>query len=141
MASVKPIRQVELVGRKIRQLRKQGKLTQVELARRIGVQQSDLSRMEKGKYRVSLDVLFRILGEFKMGIGDFFADAPSPQVGSVQPTDRIGGRGRPPLLAGRGARIAAEIEALDPQDQREIEDFISFKRTQAEMAWRRKSSS
>ena len=68
------IRQVSLVGRKIRKLRKERKLTQTELATRIGVQQSDLSRMEKGEYRVSLDTLFRILAEFKLGIGEFFED-------------------------------------------------------------------
>lgn len=136
MATVSRIRQVELVGRKIRQLRKKGKLTQTELARRLGVQQSDLSRMEKGEYRVSLDVLFRILAEFKMGIGDFFADLPrSPQGVSGQGKDRA---------TGRAARIAAEIGALTPRDQQEIEDFIAFKRSQAEMAEiaeRRKSSS
>ena len=35
--------QLELVGRKIRQLRRQRKLTQVELAEKIGIHQSDLS--------------------------------------------------------------------------------------------------
>ena len=48
--AARKIRQVQLVGRKIRQLRKERKLTQNELASRIGVQQSDLSRMEKGDY-------------------------------------------------------------------------------------------
>src|SRR5947208_224122 len=66
------IRQVQLVGRKIRELRKEHKLTQVELSSRLGIQQSDLSRMEKGEYRVSLDTLFRILAEFKLSIGEFF---------------------------------------------------------------------
>lgn len=143
MAAVGRIRQVELVGRKIRQLRKQGKLTQTELARRIGVQQSDLSRMEQGEYRVSLDVLFRILAEFKMGIGDFFADLPrSPQGarGSVKGESRAR-TNTPPLAAGRAARIAADIDALDPEVQQEIEDFIAFKRSQAETAARRKSTS
>jgi len=143
MATVSRIRQVELVGRKIRQLRKQGKLTQTELARRIGVQQSDLSRMEKGEYRVSLDVLFRILAEFKLGIGDFFADLPRAARGSSGTgKEGSGGRGATtPLIAGRAARIAAEIDALDPHDQQEIEDFIAFKRSQAELTARRKSTS
>ena len=51
MASVHKIRQVLLVGRKIRRLRKDYNLTQTELSARIGIQQSDLSRMEKGEYR------------------------------------------------------------------------------------------
>ena len=47
MATVEKIRQVQLVGRKIRQLRKEHKLTQMELSARLGIQQSDLSRMEQ----------------------------------------------------------------------------------------------
>src|SRR5258708_16006210 len=66
--------QLELVGRKIRQLRRQRKLTQVELADRIGVHQSDLSRMEQGEYKVGLDTLLKILGTFDLSIGHFFDD-------------------------------------------------------------------
>ena len=72
MSTVQKIRQVQLVGRKIRQLRKARNLTQTELSARIGIQQSDLSRMEKGEYRVSLDTLFRILADLRVSIGEFF---------------------------------------------------------------------
>ena len=58
--------QLELVGRKIRQLRRQRKLTQVELAEKIGIHQSDLSRMEQGEYKVGLDTLLKILGRKKI---------------------------------------------------------------------------
>ena len=81
--------QLELVGRKIRQLRRQRKLTQVELAERIGIHQSDLSRMEQGEYKVGLDTLLKILATFDLSIGDFFdesdrsetvvAEVPQPQ--------------------------------------------------------------
>src|SRR6185369_4811372 len=84
MAIVEKIRQVELVGRKIRQLRKEHKLTQVELSTRLGIQQSDLSRMEQGEYRVSLDTLFRILAEFKMSMGEFFEEIAQE---SITPRD------------------------------------------------------
>ncbi|HEX2254272.1 MAG TPA: helix-turn-helix transcriptional regulator [Thermoanaerobaculia bacterium] len=106
------VRQVQLVGRKIRQLRKQHKLTQTELSSRIGIQQSDLSRMEKGEYRVSLDTLFRILAEFHMGVGEFF--------------DEVNREAIPP----QDARLLRDIRALDTDTQREIESFIAFKRTQ-----------
>src|SRR5690349_21044387 len=75
MATAHKIRQVQLVGRRIRELRKEHKLTQTELSARIGIQQSDLSRIEKGEYRVSLDTLFRILADFNVGIGEFFEAA------------------------------------------------------------------
>jgi transcriptional regulator with XRE-family HTH domain len=107
------IRQVQLVGRKIRELRKERKMTQVELSARLGIQQSDLSRMEKGEYRVSLDTLFRILAEFKVGIGEFF-DGVAQE--SITPRD---------------VQLLQDFNALPRGAQREVEDFISFKRTQA----------
>jgi transcriptional regulator with XRE-family HTH domain len=112
MSALQKIRQVQLVGRKIRQLRKDRKLTQTELSTRIGIQQSDLSRMEKGEYRVSLDTLFRILAEFHIGMGEFFDDLNRE---SITPRD---------------AQIVRELRSLDEHAQREVEDFISFKRAQ-----------
>lgn len=105
-------RQVQLVGRKIRELRKRHKLTQTELAARIGIQQSDLSRMEQGQYRVSLDTLFKILAEFEMGIAEFFGEA-GPR-GTVTPRD---------------ARVLHDFKSLDERGQREVEEFIAFKRS------------
>jgi len=112
MATVEKIRQVQLVGRKIRELRKEHKLTQTELSARVGIQQSDLSRMEKGEYRVSLDTLFRILAEFKLSMGEFFDEMASE---SFTPRD---------------ARVVQEFKSLSDDAQREVEDFIAFKRLQ-----------
>jgi len=106
--------QVHLVGRKIRRLRKQHKLTQTDLAGRIGIQQSDLCRMEKGQYRVSLDTLFRLLGEFGMGIGEFF--------------DELGRE----ALGNREQRVLHGLRRLDDRARDEVEDFISFKRAQGD---------
>jgi len=96
--------QLELVGRKIRQLRRQRKLTQVELAEKIGIHQSDLSRMEQGQYKVGLDTLLKILQCFDLSIGDFFDETTR--------TENIIGRYR----------------ALSPTAQKEVESFIEFKR-------------
>jgi transcriptional regulator with XRE-family HTH domain len=112
MAVPEKIRQVQLVGRKIRELRKERKLTQVELSARLGIQQSDLSRMEKGEYRVSLDTLFRILAEFKMSIGEFFEGVAKE---SITPRD---------------VRLVQEFNDLSEDAQREVEEFIAFKRAQ-----------
>ena len=113
MAQVEKIRQIQLVGRKIRELRKERKLTQVELSARLGIQQSDLSRMEKGEYRVSLDTLVRILAEFKMSIGEFFE-------GVAQET-----------ITPRDIKLVQHFNDLPVDAQREVEDFIAFKRSQA----------
>jgi len=111
MAQVEKIRQIQLVGRKIRELRKERKLTQVELSARLGIQQSDLSRMEKGEYRVSLDTLFRILAEFKMSIGEFFEGVAKE---SITPRD---------------VKLIQDINSLPQDARREVEEFIAFKRS------------
>jgi transcriptional regulator with XRE-family HTH domain len=111
MAIQQKVRQIQLVGRKIRELRKEHKLTQVELSQRLGIQQSDLSRMEQGEYRVSLDTLFRILAEFQMSIGEFFDELAQE---SITPRD---------------VRLVQQFNSLPHDAQREVEDFIAFKRT------------
>ena len=102
--------QLELVGRKIRQIRRQRKLTQVDLAEKIGIHQSDLSRMEQGEYKVGLDTLLRILQTFDLSIGDFFDEG------------------------GRTENVLDKFKSLSPTAQKEVESFIEFKRRQ-ENAW------
>ena len=67
-------RPVQLVGRRIRRLRKDRQLTLDELAAMVDIQPADLMRLEKGEYRASLDVLFRILGALEVSGEIFFAD-------------------------------------------------------------------
>jgi len=110
MATVQKIRQTLPVGKKIRRLRKEHRLTQTELSSRVGILQSDLSRMEKGEYRVSLDTLFKILGQFDMGIGEFFGESA---LETVTPRDM---------------RLMRQFKSLDTEAQREVESFIDFKR-------------
>src|SRR6188768_3199641 len=106
MAQPSEFRQIQLVGRKIRQLRKERQQTQTELASRLGIQQSDLSRMEKGEYRVSLDTLFKILAEFRIGVGEFFDEVARE---SVTPRD---------------LRLLSDFHDLDPNTQSEVESYI-----------------
>ena len=98
--------QVELVGKKIRRLRKERKLTQNELAGRIGIQQSDLSRIERGEYRVSLDTLFRMLAEFRVSVAEFFEE---PKPGNVSP---------------REAWMVQQFNSLDQDDQNEVQNLM-----------------
>jgi len=96
--------QLELVGRKIRQLRRQRKLTQVELAEKIGIHQSDLSRMEQGEYKVGLDTLLKILQTFNLSIGEFFEERARESI------------------------ILDKFNSLSADAQREVASFIEFKR-------------
>ena len=91
-------------------------MTQTELASRIGIQQSDLSRMEKGEYRVSLDTLFKILAESNVSIGEFFDDVHRE---SLTPAEM---------------QMVSEFKELAPEDRREVRAFINFKRQQNKRA-------
>jgi len=97
------------VGRRIRQYRLERKLTQTELARQIGIQQSDLSRMEQGEYRVPLDVLFKILRAFEVSFGEFFGDLS---------------QGR---LTERETTLLQSFRSLSAAAQQEVLDFVEFK--------------
>ncbi len=106
-------RQGIFVGGKIRQLRKERRLTQSELAQRIGVQQSDLCRMENGEYKVSLDTLIKILGVFGMDIAEFFKDEfPPPKPNA---SDR---------------ELLRLFHRLDERSRTEILDFVRYKALQ-----------
>ncbi len=115
MAFVHKIRQVQLVGPKIRQLRKERKMTQTELASRIGIQQSDLSRMEKGEYRVSLDNLFKILAVFDVAINDFFDDQAVGDNVARKPLSR------------EDMQTLQLLRQLSEEGRREVLEFLEFK--------------
>ncbi len=102
------------VGQRIRQYRLEHRLTQTELARQIGIQQSDLSRMEQGEYRVSLDVLFRILQVFELSLGEFFGDLAQHQ------------------LSSRESVLLESFRGLTREAQQEVLDFVAFKRQREE---------
>jgi transcriptional regulator with XRE-family HTH domain len=102
------------VGARLRSLRKERHLTQTELARQIGIQQSDLSRMEKGEYRVSLDNLFKILAVFEVSLNDFFAD---------QTTDNEPRR----ALSREDMQILHLVRQLSESGRREAMEFLEFK--------------
>ncbi|HPW56576.1 MAG: helix-turn-helix transcriptional regulator [Thermoanaerobaculaceae bacterium] len=106
----RPMLPTAAVGSRIRQRRVERNLTQVELARQIGIQQSDLSRMEKGEYRVSLDVLFRLLQAFELSLGEFFGDL---NAGS---------------LTDRESVLLESFRSLPPEVQEEVLEFAAFKR-------------
>jgi transcriptional regulator with XRE-family HTH domain len=78
-------RPVPNVGRKLRDLRKARNLTQSDLAARIGIQQSDLCRMENGQYRVNLETLVKVLREFRISFAEFFQEEG---IGTLSPLEK-----------------------------------------------------
>jgi transcriptional regulator with XRE-family HTH domain len=108
------------VGQKIRQIRKSRHLTQADLASRIGVTQSDLSRMENGEYKVGLDTLFRILQVFELSMSRFFEEAAPAEPAASAP------------LADLDDDVASDLAALPEESRREVREYIAFKKMQAE---------
>lgn len=113
--------QIIVVGQKIRQIRKSRRLTQADLAGRIGVTQSDLSRMENGEYKVGLDTLFRILQVFELSMSRFFEEStpesePEETAAADPATDT--------------QLLLADFEELDEDGRREVRDFVAFKKIQ-----------
>ena len=106
--------EVTAVGSRLRRLRKERGLTQAELARQIGIQQSDLSRMEKGEYRVSLDNLFKILGAFDLDLADFFEEKRSPSDVGLP-------------LSREDMRVLHLLRELSPEGRAEVQEFLEFK--------------
>jgi transcriptional regulator with XRE-family HTH domain len=110
MSSPSP-RKVHLVGSRIRELRKGRHLTQTELSEKIGIAQSDLSRMEQGEYKVGLDTLFKVLQVFDLKMGEFFGETD----------DAHGAETR---------ELVKEFQELPRDAQREVRDFLRFKKLQ-----------
>jgi transcriptional regulator with XRE-family HTH domain len=128
MSAVPRASQILLVGQKIRQIRKSRHLTQAELASRIGVTQSDLSRMENGEYKVGLDTLFRILQVFELSMSNFFEE-PSPEAG---PSDAQAAAAPSAPSAPFDDALARDWVALSEDSRREVREFVAFKRMQAD---------
>ena len=108
MSSTFSPRKVHLVGSRIRELRKRRRLTQTELSEKIGVAQSDLSRMEQGEYKVGLDTLFKILQVFDLKMSEFFGETEEPS-------------------AEEERQLLAAFQALPEGSRREVLDFARFK--------------
>jgi transcriptional regulator with XRE-family HTH domain len=110
MSSQSP-RKVYLVGSRIRELRKGRHLTQTELSDKIGIAQSDLSRMEQGEYKVGLDTLFKVLQIFELKMGEFFGETEDTQAAETR-------------------ELVKEFQGLSSEAQREVRDFLRFKKLQ-----------
>lgn len=136
MSAVPRASQILLVGQKIRQIRKSRHLTQADLASRIGVTQSDLSRMENGEYKVGLDTLFRILQVFELSMSNFFEEpAVAPSAASAGPVPAQAEDGGKEEV--RGVKPSADVPfedwaSLSDESRREVREFIAFKKMQAD---------
>jgi HTH-type transcriptional regulator/antitoxin HipB len=56
---------MDLIGKAIKQTRKERNLTQEELGKLIGVQKAQISRIENNTSNVTMDTLMRVFGALK----------------------------------------------------------------------------
>ena len=112
--------QLPLVGKRIRQLRKDRNRTQAELASKVGIQQSDLCRMETGEYKVSLGTLFKILKIVEMNVGEFFHEAPPGEINAQE------------------SELLQAYRNLTPSAQAEVRHFVQFIERQSRKTRKRK---
>jgi len=134
MSALPRASQILLVGQRIRQLRKSRHLTQADLASRIGITQSDLSRMESGEYKVGLDTLFRILQVFELSMSRFFEENSPAEATEV--TEETEKESLPESKQER-VELLRDFTELSEESRREVREFIAFKKAQAQ-ARRRK---
>ncbi len=114
-------RPVPDVGRKLRDLRKARNLTQSDLAARIGIQQSDLCRMENGQYRVNLETLVKVLREFRISFSEFFQEESfgnlsADERGLIQTFRQLAADKREELL-----RYARFLDTETPREREGVE--------------------
>jgi len=128
MSAVPRASQILLVGQRIRQLRKSRHLTQADLASRIGITQSDLSRMESGEYKVGLDTLFKILHVFELSMSRFFEERPETEE-KDEKAEALEAQGED---VPEREQLLADFAELSDESRREVREFIAFKRQQAE---------
>ena len=123
--------QILLVGQRIRQLRKSRHLTQADLASRIGITQSDLSRMESGEYKVGLDTLFRILQVFELSMSRFFEEPAQAEVSAAAAAAAERAEAATDSLSER-EQLFSDFTELPDDSRREVREFIAFKKMQAD---------
>jgi transcriptional regulator with XRE-family HTH domain len=108
---------VKDIGDRLRRFRKERGMTQSELAEQVGIQQSDLSRMEKGEYRVSLNNLFKLLKVFGVQLAEFFDEHHTPQTpGPLSREDMI---------------LLQIVRQLSAQSRIEVREFAEFKQRES----------
>ena len=65
---------IELVGRRVKFLRMEHKVTQTSMAEQIGMSQTNLSNLESGRTAITLANLFKIKEVLDCKMADFFVD-------------------------------------------------------------------
>lgn len=93
------VESLELLGKMIRYGRKQRRMTEVELAERLGIARSTVQRIQKGEPKVEIGLMFEAAA--LVGVQLFDADEKDIKVLSARMDDRISVLPRHVYKAGR----------------------------------------
>lgn len=63
---------LRILGLRIRELRKKSKLTQSELAEKIGLSTNFIGMVERGERNTSVDKIFKLSRAFNLSLAEFF---------------------------------------------------------------------
>lgn len=102
------------VGTKIREARKEGKLTLRDLSERCGLSVSQLSKLENGKARLTVDVALTIAGVLHVPVASFLF-RPKPGMQARRSITRAGSG-----VMHHGNAMAFEVLCSDFRDKRNI---------------------
>ncbi|WP_223192921.1 helix-turn-helix domain-containing protein [Paenibacillus sedimenti] len=107
------VMELSTLGERIRGIRKNNQLNQIEFANMIGVSQGTLSELEQDKYKPSVDILIVIQEKFKVGIEWLI-------IGSAEDTYSIN-------LNEKETKLISGFRKLNNDDQDEIIEIIGIK--------------
>ncbi len=74
----------ELIGKRIMAARKLKNISQIELARELGVASSTISNFEKGKCMVGFELLIRILRALELGVDELLPELVKSRTGMLK---------------------------------------------------------
>ena len=111
------------IGRRIRERRRLIGMSQVQLARAVGVTFQQVQKYERGANRVSASRLWEIAGALQVGIGYFYEGLPEPgDTGGMAPVRRDV---EDLLLINDGPELAASfLRIRDPRLRRKLVELI-----------------
>jgi transcriptional regulator with XRE-family HTH domain len=71
---------MDKIGNRIRELRKLNNISANKLAISLGIDPSNISKIENGVSKPSLDLLMKICDYFKISMSDFFSDGVNTEI-------------------------------------------------------------
>jgi len=81
-------RKIELLGRRLRKLRKERKWSPADLAERTGIDAQDVIRIERGEARAGLETVIRLLAVFEIDASEL-ARLEAAERENDPPTERF----------------------------------------------------